>query len=143
MKKRERRLLYRKMEIQTDCYHGRQFGILIVLSSYRNKKGYWKCICQCKCGKQKEIFTSNLLKWWDKKLWLYKRKSESDWGYEFMSNPSWKLSKSNTSGVRGMSPTRNGKWIAKSHFRESDIFLEHMQQLMKQQKQETRRSEIF
>ena len=54
-----------------------------------------------------------------------------------------KLSKSNTSGVRGMSPTRNGKWIAKSHFRESDIFLEHMQQLMKQKKQEKRRREIF
>ena len=33
-----------------------------------------------------------------------------------------------------MSPTRNGKWIAKSHFRESDIFLEHMQQLSRKSK---------
>ena len=57
----ERRRLYRKMKKQIDRYRGKQFGYLIVLSSYRNKKGYWKCICQCKCGKQKEVFTSNLL----------------------------------------------------------------------------------
>lgn len=49
------------MRVQTDRYQRRQFGNLIVLSSYQNKKGYWKCICQCKCGKQKEVFASNLL----------------------------------------------------------------------------------
>lgn len=49
------------MKLQTDRYQGKQFGNLVVLSSYRDKKGYLKCICQCKCGQQKEVYASNLV----------------------------------------------------------------------------------
>ncbi|WP_041139577.1 AP2/ERF family transcription factor [Beduini massiliensis] len=49
------------MKSQTDRYQGKRFGKLTVLSSYRDHKGYWKCVCQCDCGQQKEVYASNLV----------------------------------------------------------------------------------
>lgn len=39
---------------------GNTYGELTILSIYRSSKGYLRCICQCSCGKEKDIILANL-----------------------------------------------------------------------------------
>lgn len=49
------------MTIDLSQLINKRFDCLVVKKSYRDEKGRIKCICQCKCGNEKEVFYVNLL----------------------------------------------------------------------------------
>lgn len=93
---------------------GQTFGELIVIEKTAKRKCgsiVWKC--QCSCGKQIWIKRANLLNGHTKScghLKLEENRQKVDGTIPGLLRS--KLSKNNTSGYKGVSKTRNNKWIA-------------------------------
>lgn len=89
---------------------GKKIGELLVIS-FDNDKG--KYLCECNCGKSTYVSRNNLIS----RHTLSCGHLNQNRKYKYVDGAlpymlTMKTPKSNTSGVKGVSQTKNGKWIA-------------------------------